>query len=739
MALTLAQCVSNVVVTCSRDPVLAQCVASIVVGTQTAWSINLTTGSAQELVDSNGATLAQYLGTTAFTIVDANFSNEHCGTIAFLVLRSSGVYAIMTLEESSWNVKFQFPTTVPFYSPNSATPQLFNASSVIQYPMSITVTTTGSRPLTLNKILYSQMPTEELFIYGSALLFSPDGGNSMFLMDTLQAPLTVTSLESSYASYGYLYLTSDGTMNAGISSFPQSFPIGRAPSNTVALKFDSTEQPYALTWTAAGLARSNINWQAEWAPAILNAATASGAWTGITATCPYSSLYASGPLTPQYTRSATPVAANTATGAGPSTPRVNVQLPPAIYLDYKQSYVFTVDLSPPAGADLASIVMAFSISNPDLIGVLAVRLEIPAQNRVVYTVTVSDLGQYPAQVKPGADPSAAALTIEILKGESCAAAALGPLIVYVGCPPGLLLQVDPIPVSSMTCIDPVAEVPCLYMDADYKPTFSLWDQVTGTATPFQSPVTLTLIAGASATVKAPGLSTGSFAASQIAAINQYSWSPNMNVDLVQLADGRYVFPSGQGVNISWVCLTGSPCAGVTPPFPHPAEYYFSVHVSTIGVATGHSYCLLQSTYPVRLYGLSVDLATSLLATGISLAITVALVLMIAVYQRRKQVRANLMVAPVAEYPIGSGPHATIGRPFGSAGGAAHGGSTRPTSAQSGGSTAPLVGASGGGGDADGGSSSAVAPSTAPTTMPALRPILRARPAIPEDAEDQAMQ
>ncbi|KAI9152507.1 hypothetical protein H9P43_009298 [Blastocladiella emersonii ATCC 22665] len=738
----LPQCITTVVAAQSRDPVLAKCTNAAALSSSRIWRVDVATLAVAELVSADNQTLAQFLGVaaTSLTLVGADFSSEDCRNLAVLYTRG-GVYHVATMTDGAWIVRFKFPAAVPFYSPASATPQLFNGSTAIQYPTAYTVTTTGSRDLSLSRITYSELPTGELFVYGSALFYSPDDGGSQYLMEVFPSPVSIVALDSSDSAYSYLYMTSDNIIYGGLTPFPQTMALTQAASSTVAVGFDSLDAPYALRYDAASgaLVRTDLRWGALWDPAVMQAA-AETATTGVPATCPYESLRVQGSLSPTFTRSA--VVVPQSSGADQAAlSRVSIALPAAIYLDYHQSYTFTVDLSPAKGTSLAALELAVKESNSALLHVDIVRTEVAGEHRVTYTVTVTDRGTYPLQQVPGDAPGSATLAVHVLGGEPCPISAIGPLVVYIGCPPGLALEVDAPAAGSQQCVNADPGVPCFHMDADYKPTYTLVDTVAGTRTPFAQPVTLQLVAAG----PAPRALTA-IPHDAIATTNLLTWAPNTDGDPVQLPDSRYVYP-GNAVNVSWVCLGGSPCSGVVPTFPNPAEYYFVVETSTAGVAAGISYCLLSTRHPVRLYGLAVDLATSLIATGITLAVTVALVLAAAAWQRHKHVRDMFRVAPAAAAVV-KPPMATAGqqpvrsamRPgtatvmMGSALAGAGAAGSRPGSGRSRHSVdsqmAPLMG--GVGADVgEEGVSTATAGAGA-TGVGGVHPIMRTRPAIPEE-------
>ncbi|ORZ33193.1 hypothetical protein BCR44DRAFT_1438922 [Catenaria anguillulae PL171] len=620
MSIALSECIVQLAVSSGIDPVVGTCPLAIMSSSYRLWTIDPVTGVVARITSSSGQSLYEFLGTINYQIISSDISNMRCGDVAALYLRS-GTYYVATLTSGVWSVRFKFPASVPICT---ATPQLFNDSSVVQYPTAFTVTTTGSRALTLTGLMYSKAPSNDLYIYGSALFYSPDNGNSQFLVENAPGSTMISTFATSATSYGYMYLFTDGTMFGGLAPFPATFPLGTAPPSTVSLDFDAVGQPYTLQWTSSGLVRTNIDWAAQWDAGVLSAAV-SPATSGVQPTCSYGSIRVQGTMDPRFTRTALPVSRFGPLDSGVLAIGVDVRLPSAIYLDYSQSYSFTVDLAPVSASDpLSALMIAVQVSDPDLVQVTSDRIELVSQYRVVYRITVRDRGVYGKQRAPGVDLSPVTVTISVINGEPCPLSTVGPLVVYIGCAPGQM------------CVNP-----------DPNPTFSLIDTVTGTATPFANPITLSVVGGGPRASGVAGIST--FSASDLSTINEITWSPNFDTDLPRLSDGRYVYPTAQGVNISWVCLSGSPCSGIVPTFPDPPEYMFRVMATTANVSTGLSYCTLDTSYPTRLYGLALDLTTSLLATGLTLLITLLLVVASAAWQKHLQTKGLMQVNPILEF------------------------------------------------------------------------------------------
>ncbi|KNE71993.1 hypothetical protein AMAG_15935 [Allomyces macrogynus ATCC 38327] len=713
--LVLNSCVPKLVVRRHGSAVLPNCHGVMAINTSQIWTID-ELGVADVVADSAGRTLAQYLGSYAagLTIVDADFSEQACGDMAILA-EINGAYSVITLHSGVWGVEFQFPTTMPIYSPSTASGLVINGTGVVFSDASIT--TSGTRPLTLTSIWYSQLPSKDLFVFGSAFLQSPNDGSSWALLQSYPSPTMITSFDSSSQGYRYAYLTSDNELYSGANTSPMILPLTVVPDTTIAIQYDSIDQPFLISAIpGTGLVRTDLDLTALWSSAVLAAWATANPGAHPTSACPYSSILVRGSVDPQYTRQIPRAAVAFAIGAN----SVASQLPKAVYLDYQQQYVWTVDVTPGVGVPLAAAQLMVHESTSSWVRVVVARKEVPLENRVVFTVTVIDKGAYPLQQFPGETAAATVLTMTMTNGQACLDldGALPPLIVYSGCAPMYSLTVTP--PTSMQCVDPDPTLPCFYYEVDYTPTFQLVDSVTGTSTNYTGPYTLQLVGG--------GLKRDlvtSFPDTSLASINTLTWTPSAD-GVPALGNGLYIYNASTNA-VSWVCSGTSPCAAVFPTFPDPAEYLFQIIVSTANVTQGVSYCRLDTTYMIRPGGScwSSPRASAAPAT-----------------------RAMLQVVPEPPAldgvpPVGAGlaammPVQQVSRPSSAARAV---GLSRPGSGKG---RVEMAGAPAPGApdvmraekDLDKGSSTALAGASAAGagTVPPLRAILRTRPVIPEDEE-----
>ncbi|KAJ1516319.1 hypothetical protein HMI55_002522 [Coelomomyces lativittatus] len=308
-------------------------------------------------------------------------------------------------------------------------------------------------------------------------------------------------------------------------------------------------------------------------------------------------------------------------------------LPDAIFLDYKATYEFTLEVSPVFGTPLSKVKAGFVLSHRDWISVNTVRIEDYHLNLVKYLVTLQDSGDFNEQQLPEAIKSSTTLFILIYDSTYCIDYTPRSIVIYSGCPPFQTIEVGK-PKKTM-CIDPNPKYPCQYVDEDYLPTFYLVDMVTSQKVRFNLSYTLQVVGG--------GLSLSNlsnFPADKISTINSQTWGPAD--DLPQLSDGRYVFKASKNA-LFFICAGESPCAKVFPQFPNPAQYYFITLMTNKGISENRTYCELQLLYVFRLHGLNVDFLTASLITFLTFAVTLALVLGIAMIRFMKTKRELLKV------------------------------------------------------------------------------------------------
>ena len=85
--------------------------------------------------------------------------------------------------------------------------------------------------------------------------------------------------------------------------------------------------------------------------------------------------------------------------------------------------------------------------------------------------------------------------------------------------------------------------------------------------------------------------------------------------------------------ISFACVPGSPCDGIIPEFPNPAEFFVIFELSTMGVSEKDSYCHYNTRFMFRIYGMAVSSQINLKVFAIVLSICFVIAIGIVYYVR----------------------------------------------------------------------------------------------------------
>ncbi|KAJ3066769.1 hypothetical protein HDU98_009976 [Podochytrium sp. JEL0797] len=301
-------------------------------------------------------------------------------------------------------------------------------------------------------------------------------------------------------------------------------------------------------------------------------------------------------------------------------------LPTKIYLDYLQSYTFTLRLTPSPGTPTASVSLGFLLSNHDAVQISHTR-SVVGDSEVEYRVVVTDLGAQ-GQTFPGLNlkssvvrvtPLGANFACKELEGRSWKTKLSQSILVYSGCAPYQQMQfVWTDSSATQACPNPDPLVPCLFYVDAFPLHFSISNQLTSTSTPFLGTYQLQITGGG------PSLSSKrNYSNTEIARYNPSSSSMTSN-------SGNLVWSDTGGAEITWVCQPSSPCYGLTPTTasttPH---YYFTFHITTLSptftMDPQPSYCILESDFDVQVYGVEVSFGAS---AAVTLGVWCAFVIMV---------------------------------------------------------------------------------------------------------------
>ncbi|KAJ3192637.1 hypothetical protein HK101_006189 [Irineochytrium annulatum] len=334
-------------------------------------------------------------------------------------------------------------------------------------------------------------------------------------------------------------------------------------------------------------------------------------------------------------------------------------LPPAIFLDFHDTYSFTVEIEPAFktfhGEDAT---LSFMLSRGGQVLLESERIVLNSGN-ILYQVNISDLGAA-SQSPPGAHLDATRMDVTVedanlactewVNGEQ-KSRPVHSMLIYSGCAPYQSVSYHRNKTHiEQTCMEISPHLPCFFFEDELALAFTLLDEVTGENSTFDLNYYLQVVAG------------GRHQQTMTRYTNSEVWAYNPNstnaVQKIIWGIGKEfagVTPSfGPDHNfVEWACAVGSPCYGVMPDAKsYAADYYFTFHLTTAGIVPTQSYCVLEVEFDFRLYGIQLELLASVAVTLGSFGAGLVIVLVVLLVQWRVDARRLKEEARV--HPEGSG-------------------------------------------------------------------------------------
>ncbi|KAI8614090.1 hypothetical protein BC830DRAFT_412153 [Chytriomyces sp. MP71] len=203
--------------------------------------------NSSELLDANGLNLAAFTGVSGPIIVAGALPGLDCGSVTLLVQLNS-VYKVVSIGKKSgaWTTLYTFPSNAPA----GASAYTFVYNSGIY---------TG-QAISLTGMAYHASGGQDLFMWGNALFYSPDGGTTMLLVTLFpSSSVTLMHFTSSSSDGAFAFITSDFTEyygQLGASGVVRLTTTSRipAPGSTFKPFFDDAGALWELTLSGSGTA-----------------------------------------------------------------------------------------------------------------------------------------------------------------------------------------------------------------------------------------------------------------------------------------------------------------------------------------------------------------------------------------------------------------------------------------------------------------------------------------------------
>ncbi|KAJ3210195.1 hypothetical protein HDU67_005578 [Dinochytrium kinnereticum] len=354
---------------------------------------------------------------------------------------------------------------------------------------------TGSQPITneptrefsLSGMTYGKNMGRQLFLWGTTIFYSPDGGISVFEVVEIPTGLIVASLTTSVDG-SFSYSLSDNSIWYGQTGTTDVFQVRppRIGTGGVELSYvplydhDGYIVEVAIIKDGTG-----IRMQPEFFD--LNSVLAeSELITGLH--CPYSDIEFSGTFGAENVRDTSLI--NTTSS----------KLPHTIFLDRLGEYKFSMDITAAPGVtDRDLLQIAYSVHGNNSVFVDYKR-SILRSGKIRYNFTIKDLGLQ-SQSLSGETFATSVLNIHVVGSHlSCVSATTlqepitTSLVIYSGCAPFQKAQLD-LNATSYACPDSTLDIPCIFFDNASKFRFLIQDELTGINSVFMENYRLRIIGG----------------------------------------------------------------------------------------------------------------------------------------------------------------------------------------------------------------------------------------------------
>ncbi|KAJ3098588.1 hypothetical protein HK100_005073 [Physocladia obscura] len=426
----------------------------------------------------------------------------------------------------------------------------------------------------------------DLFIWGNALFYSPDGGHTILLVTVFaSSSITLTHFTSS-SDGSFAFITSDNIEyfgNLGTQAITR-MTKSRVPSSSYSIRpyFDTSNALHELTLSLSSntLSTSDVIIDTESILEYYQLSIATAA-----SFCPYSSITVFAPNIP----------ANIRTTNNNNFAIAYQTLPSSIYLDYQSSYSFIVRLFPAAASAASDVKLGFRLSGNDAVRVNYTARGIVDSGDVEYGVEVVDLGMQmqglsgqnltPTVLRVLAGDGAANFGCKDLVGRYWKSVVSRQITIFSGCPPYQEIEFiwKTSTTATQSCPNPDLDMPCLFYPDSFSLEFAIFDQLTEMYTTYNGTYSLLIIASGPSPTEMTN-----FTADQIQQFN-----PSM---------------SSSTNSLIW---SDSITATINP----SPSIYFTFHVTTYALSSSiPSYCVLTKDFTVRVYGLPVSFENSIAVT-----------------------------------------------------------------------------------------------------------------------------
>ncbi|OUM69238.1 hypothetical protein PIROE2DRAFT_2947 [Piromyces sp. E2] len=583
----------------------------------------------EELLDKKKKTLYLFLNIPyeKIELISGTMSKEFCNRYVFLIYNhivnayEIYDYDIMNME---WNFVFRLNTV--------------NTKKELPYIL-VNDDLSGDFKLKLTGMTFQHTTSNELYLYGNALIISSNGGYSFNCVDIFNERVDgiIDKFKTNDGSYSFSTTTNDiwfGNLNYGRSVKI----INGKDSKYKKYKHYSVSPIY--------IENSKLKIIEMYYDSIINFNIKDvDVYNGLNKyalknelICPYKHVSVNCTKEPEIVRVI--------------LENKDSQLPHHIYLEKHQFYNFTVTIYPEDNYNIENTNLMLSLNNFDNIE-LNVDKNIDRINRKInYDVSIYDKGNLDNQYEPGRNLELSNLKTTfsdlnykcIINNDpyvysSDIEQTLPNLIIYSGCSPFQNISAVFEEHYYNGCPHK-NDIPCVFYEDTIDPIFQITDLVTNYTSNFTGFYTIEAVAGGT----------------KLENIKDYSYTTRRSVNprangknlkLIWSPSDAYDNPSMMSLErnqISFICAKGSPCRKIFPTkFFGSTIYYVKFRMSSDQVNHDNSYCKFNIDFTVQIYGVPLDFTTSsyILAIGLGIFILFTIILgLIMVHNQLKTLKVS---------------------------------------------------------------------------------------------------
>ncbi|OHT14607.1 hypothetical protein TRFO_42952 [Tritrichomonas foetus] len=286
------------------------------------------------------------------------------------------------------------------------------------------------------------------------------------------------------------------------------------------------------------------------------------------------------------------------------------EFPSDIYLDHKTMYNFTVIFGKKAG-----VTPLFQVIANPILNINSSIVNDSLSDTLSYQVNITEQNTQPYKLLPGEYIETVPIVVRVSNTSPRCKFSQASISAHIGCPKGYVFENFP---TGKLC-DNDQEIQCLDYSQMWNPRFILRDSLDNSTTHYSGMFNLSIIGYGPSRDRMT-----MFANDDELYTYNFGSKPMWGFD----ASERTGIASHANSTVVWLCAQGSPCSNVSPSFPDVPKLYIKFHASTNISYDNVSYCIYDTTFDICLISLPLAFAYQILTISVTLAICIIISLFV---------------------------------------------------------------------------------------------------------------